>query len=134
MNRLLLVPLLALSLAGCGTFGQKFEQAFTTLTSATVSSQTIVVGIQSFDAVKIAATGYLRLARCTGTNGPACRDPGVTAKLIPAIDQGTVVRNGLKSWLKANPNGLADQSAYDKLTAATSAIQALIPLFTTLKQ
>lgn len=134
MKTILLRAALALTLAfgvaGCAGFFDKFEKVTAVVTSATVSSKTIVLGIQAFDVIKVTATGYVRQRRCTGTNGPFCRDPEVTETLAAAMDEGTKARNELKIWLRANPKGFGPQSTYDKLTTATTAIEKALAVFT----
>lgn len=117
---------LALSLAfgvvGCADQLAKFDKVVQVITSAKASSKVIVLAIQSFDAAKVGATGYLRLRRCNGTNGPICRDPAVTEAIDVAVQEGTAVRNSLKEWVRTHPDGIGPQDAYDRLVSLTGTI------------
>ena len=129
MKKLLIVAAIAISLAGCqGTrFGDFIATAGNAITAAenAVTPQQIYIAANAFDAVKVSATNYLELRRCP-INAPFCRDPYVTKKLIPLIRAGTIARNNAVSWAKANPNGFADVSLYEKLTNITSTIEAMM--------
>lgn len=127
---------LAFSVVGCAAQMEKLSRAYDVVTSATASPKAILVGIQSFDAVKISATGWLRLRRCNGTNGPVCRDPALVNTVDSAIQTGTSVRNDLKAWLRAHPGStqLGPQALYDQLVAATASIEKAIAVYTTAAQ
>lgn len=129
MKKLLVIVAITLSLAGCqGTrFGDFIATAGNAITAAenAVTPQQIYIAANAFDAVKVSATNYLEFRRCP-TNAPFCRDPSVTKKLIPLIRAGTIARNNAVSWARANPNGFAEQSLYDKLTAITSTIEEIM--------
>lgn len=129
MKKILIVVAIALSLAGCqgtrfGDFVATAKNAITATENA-VTPQQIYIAANAFDAVKVSATNYLELRRCP-TNAPFCRDPAVTRKLIPLIRAGTIARNNAVSWARANPNGFADVSLYEKLTSITSTIEAMM--------
>ena len=129
MKKLFIVVAIALSLAGCqGTrFGDFIATAGNAITAAenAVTPQQIYIAANAFDAVKVSATNYLGLRRCP-TNAPFCRDPSVTKKLIPLIRAGTIARNNAVAWARANPNGFADKTLYEKLTAITSTIEEMM--------
>lgn len=129
MKKFLVVVTIALSLAGCqGTrFGNFIATAGNAITAAenAVTPQQIYIAANAFDAVKVSAINYLELKRCP-TNAPFCRDPSVTKKLIPLIRAGTIARNNAVTWARANPNGFADVSLYNKLTAITSTIEEMM--------
>ncbi len=129
MKKLLVIVAIALSLAGCqgtrfGDFVATAKNAITATENA-VTPQQIYIAANAFDAVKVSATNYLELRRCP-INAPFCRDPAVTKKLIPLIRAGTIARNNAVSWARANPNGFADISLYEKLTNITSTIEAMM--------
>lgn len=130
LARAVLAFTLAFSVAGCADQMEKLRQVYSVVTSATASQKAILVEIQTFDAIKISATGWLRLRRCDGTNGPICRDPSKMAAVDSAIQEGTRARNDLKAWLRRNPEGLGPQEPYDKLVAATTAIERVISVYT----
>ena len=129
MKKFLVIAAIALSLAGCqGTrFGDFIATAGNAITAAenAVSPQQIYVAANAFDAVKVSATNYLKLRRCP-TNAPFCRDPSITKKLIPLMNAGTIARNNAVAWARANPNGFADKTLYEKLTAITSTIEEMM--------
>jgi hypothetical protein len=129
MKKFLVVVTIALSLAGCqGTrFGDFIATAGNAITATenAVTPQQIYIAANAFDAVKVSAINYLELKRCP-TNAPFCRDPSVTKKLIPLIRAGTIARNNAVTWARANPNGFADVSLYNKLTAITSTIEEMM--------
>lgn len=96
------------------------------LASSQVSPTLVIVAGNSFDALEVTATNYLRLPRCNSFNGPVCRSPQVTVKLIPAVRAGRVARNNLERFLREHPGQLADQGLYDALTATTQTLQDII--------
>ena len=112
------IPLLLLALGGCAQL--------TALTSSTVSTESVGIAVNGFDALEATATNYLRLRRCTGTNGPVCRDPAATAEIIPAVRAGRVARNNIEQFLKDHPGQLGTTGLYDALTAASSTLGAII--------
>lgn len=125
----------ALGVSGCSGTIEKFEKVYTVITSAKATSQAIVLGIQSFDVAKIGATGWLRLRRCDGTNGrPICRDPALLDEVDAAIQEGTKLRNELKAWVRAHPDGIGPQDAYDKLVAATATIEKVVAIYNAAKK
>lgn len=124
MRKLAIAGAMALALfsAGCANL----DNAWQTLTSATVSPQVVVVAANTFDTLEATATAYLRLPRCNGKNGPICRDPGATAKLIPAVRAGRVARNNLEQFMLDHPGALGPQGLYDALQAAISTLQNVV--------
>jgi len=130
MKKFLVIAAIALMLSGCagtrvGNFFEVAGNAISAAQSANVTPQQIYIAANAFDAVKVSATNYLELKRCP-TNAPFCRDPSVTKKLIPLIRAGTIARNNAVTWARANPNGFADVSLYEKLTSITSTIEAIM--------
>lgn len=127
MKKILIVVSLALALAGCAQVQKTFDTVGNAITVAenAVTPQQIYIAANAFDAVKVSATKYLDLKRCP-INAPFCRDPAVTKQLIPAIRAGTIARNNAVSWARANPNGFADVSLYQKLTNITETIEAMM--------
>jgi hypothetical protein len=123
-KRLLLIPLLLAGLALGGCAGQ-VQETWTKLTSTEVSPTAVIVAANAFNAVKATATNYIRLPRCTGQNGPACRDPAVAAKIIPAVRSGTIARNGLTTFLRNNPGKLGPSGLYNALVGSTSVLNGI---------
>lgn len=127
MKKILIVLSLALALTGCAQVQKTFDTVGNAITAAenAVTPQQIYIAANAFDAVKVSATKYLDLKRCP-VNAPFCRDPAVTKQLIPAIRAGTIARNNAVAWARANPNGFADVSLYQKLTNITSTIEQMM--------
>lgn len=125
MRKLALSLLLALSLGACANL----QNTWNTLTSAQVTVTTVAVAGNTFDALEATATAYLRLPRCNGTNGPACRDPKATAKIIPAVRAGRVARNNLEQFFVDHPGQLGPQGLYDALQASISTLQSVIATY-----
>jgi len=125
MRRILIAITLVVSLGGCALL-QRLESDVKVITSATVSPQAIVIAANSFNALEASATNYLRLVKCNGTNGPVCRDPAVTAKIIPLVRTGRSARDGLIAFSRNHPGELGAQGLYDALTASISGLQAII--------
>lgn len=122
MRKILLCVALAAGLAGCSTL----QNAYDVVTSASVSPTMVIVAGNSADALEATATNYLKLKRCTGSNGPICRSPTATAQLIPAVRAVRVARTNLESFLAANPGALGPTGLYNALTAATATLQSVI--------
>jgi hypothetical protein len=121
------VALLALSLAGCatGSFGAKVASVASALTGATVSPQAIIVLADSFDAVEVTAKNYISLPRCTGANGPVCRNPAATIAINSAIRSGRVARNNAKQFLRDHPGQLGTQGLYDALQTSIDTLKSI---------
>lgn len=125
MRRILLV-LSLLALSGCAAQLQKLENAYAVITSATVSPTAIIVAANAFDAIEQTATNYLTRPKCAGQNGPLCRSPVATQKIIPAIRAGRVARNNAEQFLKDNPGKLGTSGLYNALIAATNTLQGVM--------
>lgn len=121
MRMLFAIAALTLALAGCSTL----QKDYAIITGATVSTAAVSVAGNSFDALEATATNYLRLARCSGSNGPICRSPAATAALIPAIRSARLARNNLEAFLVANPGQLGPSGLYNALTAALNTLEAI---------
>ena len=126
--RLAAVAFFALSLAGCAGTLAKVD-SFVSSVSSTVSSvavtpKDVVIAASAYDVVAVTATNYQRLRRCTGSNGPACRDPALRKKIDAAVYAGRAARNNLKAYLRAHPGVTTVKLAdYDTLVAATKTLQ-----------
>lgn len=121
MRKLVIALVAALSLASCASVSNTFDK----LTGSSVSTNAVYVAANTFDALEVTGTNYLRLPKCTGSNGPACRDPAVTAKIVPAIRAGRVARVNLQAFQKANPGALGPSGLYNALVAANSTLQGV---------
>ncbi len=127
MKKLLAIIAISLTIGGCAGLTRTFETVQNAVTAAenAVTPQQIYIAANAFDAIKVSATNYLLLKRCP-QNAPFCRDPAVTKKLVPLIRAGTVARNNAVTWARANPNGFADVSLYEKLTSITGTIEEMM--------
>jgi len=121
MKRIILAAALAFSLTAC----TQVQNVWDTVTSASVTPTTVIVAANTFDALEATATNYLRLPKCTGSNGPVCRDKAATAQIIPAVRAGRVARTNLEQFFKDHPGQLGPKGLYDALTAAISTLQSV---------
>lgn len=122
MRKLLLGLTLALGLTACA----QLQNDWNTLTSAQVTITTVAVAGNTFDALEATATSYLRLPRCSGSNGPVCRDPSATKKIISAVRAGRVARNNLEQFFTDHPGQLGPQGLYDALQTSIGTLQGVI--------
>jgi hypothetical protein len=122
LKRLLIVVACTAALGGCASL----QNTYDALTGSSVSPTAVIVAGNAFDGVEATATNYLKLAKCTGTNGPVCRNPTATAQIIPAIRAGRIARNNLEAFLQANPGQLGPGGLYNALTAATTTLQSIL--------
>lgn len=125
MKKFLLVTALALSLAGCAAW-QKVENAYQTVTTATVTPEQVYIAANAFDGIEASATNYLRLPVC---GSAPCRNPNATKSIVSAIRSGRLARNKLESAVGANPSGPVDANLYATLTSSTSTIKAILAEF-----
>lgn len=121
MKRFLIVLGLSVSLAGCANL----TNAWNVLTSTSVSPTVVVVAVNTFDALEVTAANYLKLPRCASGGPVACRDPGVTAKIIPAVRSGRGARNQLEQFIASHPGQLGPQGLYDALMASVNTLQSI---------
>jgi hypothetical protein len=113
----------AVALGGCSTqFGQKLEGAYSAITGATVTAQSVIVASNIFDGLERTATNYLTLKKCNGST-PVCRDPGATKIIVPAVRSGRVARNNLQQFFKDHPGQLGPSGLYDALQSSISTLQ-----------
>ena len=121
MKKLLLVLTLSLSLSACANF----SKAYDIVTGATVSPQAVIVAANSFDAIEITATKYLRLKKCVNGGPVICRDPAISKQIIPAIRSGRIARDKLEQFLIDNPGQLGPSGLYNVLTASIDTLQKI---------
>jgi len=119
MKRIIFAIALTLSLGACA----QLQNDWDVLTSTKVTITTVAVAGNTFDALEATATSYLQLHKCSGTNGPACRDPAVTKKIISAVRSGRVARNNLEQFFVDHPGQLGPQGLYDALQSAIATLQ-----------
>lgn len=119
MKKLLLIVFVSLGLSGCA--GTTIGDLFTRITSAQVSPQAVYLAENSFDALEVTATGYLKICRQRMTT-PGCSSTAI-AQIIPAVRSGRIARTNLASFMKAHPDALGASGLYDALTSATDTLQ-----------
>lgn len=124
-----LVAVLAISAAGCGTLGT-IDSAVSTLSGATVPSSYVIAARSAFNVAEAGATNYMRLPRCTGSNGPVCRDPAIRACIDDFVLGGRGARNRLAALQRANPGGDIPVADYNTLSQAASAVQGMVTSYT----
>lgn len=113
---------LALSAAGCAPLSTVWDAA----TGATVPTTGVIVAVNTFDALEATATNYLSLPKCVNGGPVLCRDPGATAKIIPAVRAGRAARTNLESFLQANPGQLGPSGLYNALQASVTTLQGIL--------
>lgn len=117
-NLIFALALLAVPLAGCAEI-TAFRQ---TIGAVSVTQRDAALAMEAFDAAEIAATSYMRLARCNGRNGPICRSPSARPMIDGAIYAGRAARNNIKAFIRSHPDQNIALADYNTLTAATKAI------------
>lgn len=119
MKKLLIPLVLALALGACANL----QNAYSTITGASVSPEMVYVARNSFDALEVTATNYIRY--CTShRGGTGCSDTAIKS-LIPAVRSGRVARNNLTQFQKDNPGALGPAGLYNALVTATNTLQAV---------
>lgn len=116
---------LALGVAGCAQQLQQAGSFVQTITTATVPADAVIVARVAFNSAQSLATNYLRLRRCTGSNGPICRDQALTVRIGNAVLSGRQARNELAQLMRANPGGSVPVANYETMVAATNVINDL---------
>lgn len=116
MKRWILVVVGALVLAGCQTVAT---------TSPTMSPQTAVVAVNTFDALEVAATGYLQLPACSATVTIACRQATAVRTIVPAIRLGRTARNVIEAALISAGGGAIPLVSYNTLNGVITTLQSV---------
>ena len=121
MKKFFAICAVALGLTGCANI----DNAYNTLTGASVSPQSALVAANSFDALETVATGYLQLPAC-GSGAPVtCRNAAAVSKIVPAIRSGRAARNAIEALLSANNGGAITVASYNTLSAAVTTLEAV---------
>ena len=124
MKRLFVIALITLTLGGCAEFN-KLKATAEAIGEFSVSPQSVVIASNTFDALEVTATNYLRLPSCRKVTSKVCRDATATSLIIPAVRSGRVARNNLQQFLADHPNQLGPSGAFDALNASISTIQGV---------
>ena len=119
LRRFLLTILLTVGVAGCANL----QNAWNVITSTSVSPTVVVIAVNTFDALEVTGANYLRLPRCKAGGPIACRDPGVSEKIINAKVAGRKARNALEDFIRDHPGQLGPKGLYDALIKATATLQ-----------
>lgn len=123
IRKLFLAAALSASLLAGGC--SNVQQSWDILTSAQVPPKEILIAAQGVNAVEATATNYLNLRRCTGSNGPICRDPVVTVQIIPAVQSLREARNNAVLFLKTHPGQLGPSGLIDAINTAADTLNAI---------
>jgi len=124
MRKIAIIAILTLALGGCANLKHDWD----VLTSVQVTPQAVSIAGNTFDALEATATNYLRLAKCTGSNGPICRDPAASKKIITAVRSSRVARNNLEQFFADHPGQLGPQGLYDAFQSAINTLQGILTL------
>ncbi len=128
-SRFAIVTVLGLFLAfpvgGCA-YVQKVQEAYQTITAASVSPSQALIAINGFDALEATATNYNSLRRCDGTNGPVCRNPAARKEIRKVVLAGRVARNEVKQYLRDHPSQSIAIRSYQDLIGAKDALEAIL--------
>lgn len=133
MRKVLLALALSLALSGCttsGLFGTKLSQDISNignlLSGVTVTPQAVIIAGNSVDALQDTATAYLRLPLCRTGGSPICRERAATAPIRRTVLAMRAARNSLEEYLAAHPGSSPPATLYERVTAAVSALSAVI--------
>lgn len=119
MRKIILGLALALSLGAC----TNLQNAYSTLTGASVSPTMVYIARNSFDALEATSTNYIRY--CTQhRNAAGCYDSAIK-QIVPAVRSGRVARNNLTQFEKDNPGALGPSGLYNALVTATNTLQSI---------
>jgi hypothetical protein len=119
MKKIFAVVALALSLGSCASL----QSGINYVTGATISPRAVYLAENSYDAIEVTATGYLRICHARMTT-PGCSSTAI-AQLIPAVRSGRVARSNINAFMKAHPDALGVTGLYDALVTATNTLQSV---------
>lgn len=130
-SRLALIGALAFTAAGCAETVAKFKAGYdkveavvTSEVAGTVTPRVAVAGMATYDGLVVIATEYQSQPRCTGTNGPLCRDPAYRTTIDGAVLAGRKARNDLKAFMRAHPGQATPSILYDAVIAANNTLDS----------
>lgn len=129
MKKFLIIPALALSLAGCATFNAdvaKLQQVFTIATTKTVPDNVAQVTVSSFEVLEAGSTEYFKYCKANPSVGPCApgtvANPGPLRLVIKYIRQGRAARDQIKS--AARTGQLISSTVYNLLVTAVNNLSA----------
>lgn len=112
-----------MGLGGCGAV-QDVEYAVT----AKIPQNQIATAVQSFDALEVSATQYIKLPTCAAgiSIATGCKAPGSAMNVISDVQAGRAARNALWASSKASSDGSvpATSLVYTTFTSYVSAVSA----------
>lgn len=114
----------ASALTGCAGLSN-LKSNWDALTSVQVSADAVIVAANTFNALEATATNYLSLKRCTGSNGPICRSPAATKKIVAYVRAGRQARDAAEEFVRTHPGTLGPTGLLDALSAANGGLQAV---------
>lgn len=124
----------ALALSGCSGLKEFWDTGMSVanaISSSEVNQDAFVVAATTYDSMVIVATRYQSLRRCTGSNGPLCRNPALRQQIDAAVYSGRVARNNLKEFFRTHPGQLGPGGLYDSLVTATNTIKGATAAYRT---
>ena len=113
MKRFLVIFLLTFSVGACDTL-RAIQTVYSIATEATVSSQTIIIAANSFDALEATATRYLIYCK-TNLTVPAC-SANNRRQVIKYVRSGRAARTQLETYIASGQAG--PSALYNTLIAA----------------
>jgi len=120
MRKLLLAVTLSLGLAGCAGFTQKLENAYSVVTSATVTPTQIIVAGNTFVALESTATNYLLYCKSTANASQPCA-LGNRKAVVKAVRAGRAALNALEPYVSQGKAG--PSAVFDALVTAITTLQ-----------
>lgn len=128
LTRVYLAAVLAIIIlptGGCAFF-HKVEDAYQVVTQTAVAPSTAAITILAYNGFEATATNYNSLPRCTGSNGPVCRDPAAREEIRKIVLSGRVARDDVKQFLRNNPGQPVTIQSYQDLLNAKAALEAIL--------
>lgn len=125
VKKIFLILALSLSLGACATL-ERLKQTAEAVGEFTVSPEAVIIASNTFDALEVTATNYLKLKSCRKVTSLVCRNPTATALIIPAVRSGRVARNNLQQFLVDHPNQLGPSGAFDALNASIATVKGIL--------
>lgn len=126
---ILLVVSLAFTVGGCAAELAKLKAGYQAAQNAIMSPlageiapKAALAAVSTFDGLEVIATRWWRLPRCTGTNGPLCRDPAYGDRIDAAVMSGRSARNNIKAFIKDHRGAAVPSTLYDVIIAANTTI------------
>ena len=126
MRKILAALVLTFALAGCAQQIQDVKNAYTAVTTATVTPQQVYIAANAYDAVEASAANYLRLPVCG--NFP-CRNPNATKGIVSAVRSARLARNRLEAAVSAIPGAPVDANLFATLTGSTATLKAILQTY-----